>query len=79
VKKMKFMNPENNYVETSDNCGLWVFLFPQIYFAAKGVWTHLVASVLLMPFTLGLSWLIYPFFAGQVVRTHYLRKGWKEV
>jgi hypothetical protein len=26
--------------------------------------------------TFGLSWLVYPFFAGGIVQTHFLRRGW---
>ena len=58
---------------------LWCLLFGCIYFAAKGIWTHAVAAFLLAIFTLGLSWLIYPLFARQIVRTHYLRRGWQQV
>ena len=51
-------------------------LFGCIYFAAKGVWTHAVAGLILAIATGGISWVIYPFFAGKIMRTHYLRKGW---
>jgi hypothetical protein len=30
-------------------------------------------------FTAGFLWLIYPFFARQIVETHYLRRGWLAV
>jgi hypothetical protein len=30
-------------------------------------------------FTLGLSWLVYPFFARGIVEKHYLRMGWQRV
>jgi len=29
--------------------------------------------------TIGVSWLIYPFFASSIIRKNYLRKGWTQV
>jgi len=48
-----------------------------LYFAAKGVWTHAVAGLFLALLTGGISRLVYPFFATRIMRTHYLRKGWR--
>ena len=73
---LQFQNPENGFVEEVSNAPLWVLLFGCFYFAAKGVWTHAVAGFLAALCTCGISWLVYPFFADQVMRTHYLRKGW---
>ena len=73
---LQFQNPENGFIEEVANAPLWVLLFGGIYFAVKGVWTHAVAGILAAFCTCGLSWLIYPFFADQIMRTHYLRKGW---
>ncbi len=58
---------------------LWVLLFGFVYFAVKGVWTHAIAGLVLAFLTFGISWLIYPFFAGSIMRTNYLRKGWIQV
>jgi hypothetical protein len=71
---MRFENPSNGYVEEVTLAPLWCLLFGCIYFAVKGVLTHAVAALLLAFFTFGLSWLIYPFFASQIMRTHYLRR-----
>lgn len=76
---MRFKNPANDYVEEIKNAPLWCLLFGCIYFAVKGVWTHAVAALLLAILTAGLSWLVYPFFATQVMRTSYLRRGWIEL
>ena len=76
---MKFKNPTNGYIEEVGSPGLWVFLFGFFYFAIKGVWTHAIAGLLLAGVTLGLSWLIYPFFASGIMRKHYLSRGWLEV
>ena len=72
-----FVNPANGHTERIDGAWLWVLLFGCIYFAFKGVWTHAVVSLAAAMLTGGLSWLVYPFFAGRILRTHYLRKGWK--
>ena len=76
---MRFKNPANGYIEEVNYAPLWCLLFGSIYFAVKGVWTHAVVSLLLALGTAGISWLIYPFFATQIMRTNYLRRGWIEL
>jgi hypothetical protein len=75
---MVFHNPQNGYEEEVTCPGLWTFLFGPLYFAMRGVWTHAVLSFVLAIVTWGLSWLVYPFAARDLMRTHYLRKGWRE-
>jgi uncharacterized membrane protein len=75
----RFRNPANGYEEECGTPWLWCLLFGCIYFAVRGIWTHAVAALLLAIFTWGLSWLIYPLFARQIVETHYLRRGWLPV
>jgi len=76
----KFKNPANNYTEElSGYTWAWVLLFGTLYFLVKGVWKHAVLSFILAFCTFGLSWLIYPFFASEIMRKHYLEKGWVEV
>ena len=76
---MKFKNPSNGYIEeVSSGVWLWVLLFGTIYFVVKGVWTHALVSLIFGLLTVGISWLIYPFFASGM-RRYYLKKGWIEV
>jgi hypothetical protein len=72
----RFRNPANGYEEDATGSWLWCFLFGPIYFALKGVWNHAVFSAGLAIVTCGLSWLMYPFFAREIVARNYLRKGW---
>lgn len=74
---MYFQNPANGYIEQVSSPGLWTLLFGPFYFASKGVWTHAAIAVIAVGATAGLSWLIYPFFAKRIVRTNFLRKGWR--
>jgi hypothetical protein len=76
---MKFKNPINEYTEEIGSAGLWALLFGCLYFAIKGVWAHALVGLVLAIMTWGISWLIYPFFASNIMRKHYLRKGWVEV
>jgi hypothetical protein len=76
---MRFENPANGYVEEVTYAPLWCLLFGCIYFAVKGVWTHAIAAAILAILTAGISWLVYPFFATDIMRTHYLRRGWIEL
>ena len=72
-----YKNPANGYVEQiSPMSWLWCLIFGALYFAYKGIWTHVVVSLVLAPMTLGLSWLVYPFFARSIIENSYLRKGW---
>jgi hypothetical protein len=74
-----FRNPANGYEEAVGTPWLPCLLFGCIYFAARGIWTHAAASLLLTFVTFGMSWFIYPFFARQIVETNYLRRGWIRV
>jgi len=77
---MIFENTQNGYRETASGFAwLWCLLFGFLYFAVKGIWTHAVASFVLALLTWGVSWLIYPFFANGIVRTSYLKRGWRPV
>jgi hypothetical protein len=76
---MRFQNPNNGYVETVSAPGLWCLLFGPFYFASKGAWSHALISAVIAVFTCGLSWLIYPFFAGKAIERQYLRSGWTKL
>ena len=76
---MEFRNPANGYTEAFSVPWLWTLLFGPIYFAVKRVSPHVFASIFLALLTVGVSWLIYPFFAQRVMRRVYLRKGWVQV
>ena len=74
-----YENPANSYRETSPASWAWTLFFGGFYFAAKGIWKHFFLYMLAAVLTLGISWLVYPFLAGGIVRTHYLQKGWRPV
>lgn len=79
-ERMIFENPSNGYTEeTSSLAWLWTLLFGSFYFAVKGVWSHTIVSLFLGILTWGISWLIYPFFASEIIRRNYLRGGWIEI
>ena len=75
---MTFRNQLTNRTEAAPSPWLWTLLFGCFYFAAKGIWTHAVISGFLAVMTGGLSWLVYPIFANEIVRNHYFRHGWIE-
>lgn len=76
---MKFKNKENGYVEEASAPWLWTLLFGVLYFAVKGIWSHVVIGFVLGCITFGISWLVYPFFANGIVRKRYLQNGWVEL
>ena len=74
----RFRNPHNGYEEKVGEAWLWCLLLGPVYFAAKGIWLHAAASLLLAIGTGGVSWFIYLFFANWIVRKHYLlTDGWR--
>ena len=76
---MKFMNPTNEYTEEVHNCFILSLIFGSLYFLNQRVWGVAVLSVICALFTGGLSWIVFPFFAKEIVRKTYLRNGWLEV
>ena len=76
---MQFRNPVNGYVETASAPAFWCLLFGPLYFLSKAVVFHAAMSFVAALMTFGLSWFIYPFFAGSAVRSAYMRAGWTEV
>lgn len=80
TRRLRFKHPLNNYIEdVSLLAWLWVLLFGFMYFAVKGVWRHVLLSIIFALLTAGISWLIYPFFVRAIMKKHYLRQGWTEV
>ena len=43
----RFRNPANGYEEKVGEAWLWCLLLGPVYFAAKGIWFHAAASLLL--------------------------------
>lgn len=73
---LRFRNPINNHIEESSDEWFPTLLFGGFYFLSKGIWTHFLLYLLLVPLTLGIAWFVYPFYARSIVEQHYLRKGW---
>ena len=76
---MHFKNPANGYIESSSVPFLWCLLFGALYFAVKGVWAHVFIYIVVAMCTVGLSMLIYPFFARSIVYKSYAKRGWQQV
>jgi hypothetical protein len=74
-----YRNPANGDTKTHESPWLWCLLFGGFYFAALGIWKHAVIGLAAAALTCGLAWLVYPFYARQIVRDHYLSQGWSEV
>jgi hypothetical protein len=76
---MRFTNPLNEHVVTVRAPWLWTLLFGPLYMAFHEAWGQALVSFVVACVTVGLSWVIYPFFARRIVRNAYLRKGWRPV
>jgi hypothetical protein len=76
---MKFRNPANNYIENISYPMLACLLFGPLYFVYHGAWRHVLVGLCLGVCTLGLSWLLYPFFARRALYESYMRAGWQSV
>ena len=76
----RFKNPSNGYIENVSNWSiLWCFLFGIFYFMVKGIWKHVLISLVLAIVTFGISWLVYPFLAKGIIEKDYQRRGWKKL
>ena len=76
---MQFAHPLNHHVVRVRTPWLWTFLFGPLYLAFHEAWGHAIVSFVVACATVGLSWVVYPFFARGIVRNAYLRKGWQHV
>ena len=76
---MRFRNPNNGRIEVVKNAFLWCLLFCPIYLLYKRVWLHAIICLILLDATEGLVWLIYPFFAHNIVVKRYRKRGWEEI
>lgn len=76
---LELRHKRHPYTKLSKFHWFWCLLLGPIYFAINKVWRHAAISALLAIATLGISWLIYPFFARQLVRGYFLRRGWEDV
>jgi len=77
IFRKKFNGTE--VIEDIGPAWLWTLLFGCFYFAYKEIWKHFIISLLAGMCTAGFSWLVYPFFAKNIVRTHYTKKGWEQI
>lgn len=91
---MKFINPQNDYIEERVYPSLWAFLFGALYFIYIGIWRHAFILLIIDNFLfltlvksnsifLALALLaghaFYIFNAENFVRQKYLSTGWKEI
>lgn len=86
-----FEHPGNGHrEEVTATSGVLAFLFGFVYFLVKGVWPHALlqiavlvfGAVLLGPAVLVVAfplWVGYAFAAPSILRSKYLRSGWKQV
>ena len=58
---------------------LGCLLLGPVYFLIVGHRRHALRSVVLLAATLGLSQVIYPFYAPRIMRALYFERGWKRL
>ncbi|MFC0019515.1 hypothetical protein [Roseibacillus persicicus] len=75
---MEFENPTNGYVEEVDGAWFYTLLFGCFYLAYKGAWMAAIFAVIVAIFTFGISWLLLPIFAADILKKSYLQRGWIE-
>lgn len=54
----------------------WCLLFGCLYFLTRENWVHATLSAALAIMTVGISWLLYPFFVNSINLAHYARRGY---
>jgi len=75
---MTIINTQNNHSEDISYLDTFIstLLFGVLYFAYRKIWSHFVIGAILAVMTMGISWLLYPFFSYWIVKGHYLKEGW---
>jgi hypothetical protein len=87
---MRFINPANNHIEDKSTAWLWTLLFGPFYLMSNGLWIAALSwfaiAVLLLAsmgppavLLLLVVLVVYAALAPGMVKTAYLRKGWKVV
>ena len=80
MEKVFFKNPANEKnIEVIEGAFLWTILLGPLFFVIKGVWVHALISLVLALVTFGISWFMYPFTSHNILRSHYLNRGWIEI
>lgn len=82
-----YENPSNGYQEeVTWRCNVAVFFFGAIYLIIEGFWLHAILYTILavVLFSLGgfpmlIVPIVYAFNIQGMLRTRYLRKGWRDV
>ncbi len=72
---MRFRNPANGFIQEFPVPHLSYAVFGMGYLLHFGMWRH----VMIMALTGGLAYFFYLFAIHEVVREHYLEKGWVEL
>jgi len=58
---------------------LWTLIFGGFYFAYRKAWLHSLGWFVVVPLTLFVAWLVYPFFADRLLTATYKSRGWERV
>jgi hypothetical protein len=75
-----YENPANGYQAKFTKLSyLWSFLFGWMYFAFKGSFFWAFITFILSFLTIGLSWIIVPFFTRPILDNIYGKKGWVKI
>ncbi|MDA7983153.1 MAG: hypothetical protein MPK06_03325 [Alphaproteobacteria bacterium] len=72
---VRMVNPSTNTEKNHPAPWLWTLLWAPLYFAYKGIWLHAIINLII--YTFGGS-IIYAFFAGKIIRSHFQKKGFRE-
>jgi peptidoglycan biosynthesis protein MviN/MurJ (putative lipid II flippase) len=73
---MVFKHLSTERIESASCPWLWTLLFGPLYFALKGVWSHVFISIVVAALTSGFSTIIYPLFSNKIIEKHYMDSGW---
>ena len=74
---MRFKNPKNGEtVDFYDPLWLLVLFLNFFYFFYKKSWINFAISFVILIFSGGASWLLYPLFAKPLIKWEYRQRGW---
>jgi len=76
---LMYRHKRDGRMMTASTPWLWSLVFGGFYFLYRKAWMHSAIWLVAAVCTLGLAWLVYPFYAGKALTSTYKNRGWERV
>ena len=76
---MEFRNPSTGEIINIKNGAVWSLIFGVFYFLYKKVLNWALIAAVLAFLTVGISWVILPFFTNKILQKHFIKEGFTQI